>query len=121
MYFKQIVGKDGEYYASKYLLKIGYEIIERNFSCKSGEIDIICFDEKENEYVFVEVKTRTNYKYGNPAEAVDKNKQKHIWKATNYYAYKNDLENKNIRFDIIEVYEKDKIYINHLKNCEIEG
>ena len=43
-------------------------------------------------------------KFGNPVESVNKYKQKHIVNATKYYVYKNSLENKNIRFDIIEVY-----------------
>lgn len=58
--------------------------------------------------------------YGNPAEAVDKNKQKHIIDATKYYVYKNSLENQNIRFDIIEVYvNKNNKLINHIKNAFI--
>ena len=75
-----------------------------------AEIDIIAID--KNEYVFIEVKTRISNKYGNPIESVNENKIKHIIKAANYYVYKNNLESKNIRFDVIEVYigKKEKIY-----------
>ena len=70
--------------ATKYLEKQGYQIIQRNFSCKQGEIDIIAKD--KNEYVFIEVKTRQNTHYGMPCEAVHSRKQKkHIWNATKYY------------------------------------
>ncbi|MCI9177359.1 MAG: YraN family protein [Clostridia bacterium] len=111
---KQNLGKQGEEYAAQYLQTQGYQIIEKNFRCKQGEIDIIAKDKKE--YVFVEVKTRTSLQYGMPREAVNSKKQKHIWNATKYYLYKNKLENKFIRFDVIEIYQKqEKVYINHIK------
>lgn len=116
MYFKQAIGKKGEEIATKYLQSQGYQIVERNFSCKQGEIDIIGYEPKAKEYVFIEVKTRTNIHYGMPSEAVNSNKQKHIWKATKYYLYSHHLENQYIRFDVIEVYQKkDQFYINHIK------
>lgn len=108
------IGKKGEDYATKYLEEKGYQIIQRNFMCKQGEIDIIA-KEKE-EYVFIEVKTRQNLHYGMPSEAVTTKKQKHIWNATKYYIYSHKLENQYIRFDIIEVYKnKQKFYLNHIK------
>ena len=56
---RQELGKEGEDFAADYLQKQGYEIIDRNFECKQGEIDIIAKD--KNEYVFIEVKTRQNF------------------------------------------------------------
>ena len=58
---KREFGNIGEDIACKYLKNIGYRIIERNFSCKQGEIDIVAKD--KNEYVFIEVKTRKNVFY----------------------------------------------------------
>ena len=114
MYERHELGREGEEYATKYLEEKGYQIIKRNFECKQGEIDIIAKDKEE--YVFIEVKTRQNLHYGMPSEAVTKKKQKHIWKATNYYLYSHKLENKYIRFDVIEVYKKEyKFYTNHIK------
>ena len=114
MYNKQEVGKLGEDLATKYLQGSGYTILERNFRCRQGEIDIIAKDEKD--LVFIEVKTRTNLSYGNPVEAVTPIKQKHIEKATKYYLYKNKLENEYVRLDVIEVYIYEQKYkINHLK------
>lgn len=116
MYTRHELGKKGEYYATEYLRKQGYKIIERNFECRQGEIDIIA-KEKE-EYVFIEVKTRQSIKYGKPCEAVTEQKKKHIWKATNYYLYSHKLENKYIRFDVIEIYKKqNKFYIHHIKQA----
>ena len=112
----KILGNEGEEEATKYLMKNGYKIIERNFLCKQGEIDIIAKD--KNEIVFVEVKTRRSTKYGLPAEAVDENKQKHIYKAAEYYLYKNKLEKEYVRIDVIEIYYKNNSYkINHIKKA----
>lgn len=114
MYIKQEIGKLGENLATKYLEQQGYKVIERNFECKQGEIDIVAID--KNEIVFIEVKTRTNLKYGKPIDAVDKNKQKHLTKAVRYYLYSRHLENEFVRIDVIEVYlYNNKYRINHIK------
>ena len=76
MYFRQEIGKWGEILACKYLEENNYRIVERNFLCRQGEIDIVAKDSKKKELVFIEVKTRSNFKYGNPAEAVNKSKQR---------------------------------------------
>lgn len=111
-----ILGRAGEEEASQYLIKNGYKIIERNFLCKRGEIDIIAKD--KNEIVFIEVKTRKSIKYGLPAEAVNENKQKHIYKAAEYYLYQNKLEKEFVRIDVIEIYYKNDSYkINHIKKA----
>lgn len=82
---------------------------------RSGEIDIIA--EKSKEYIFIEVKTRTSKKYGMPVEAIDKNKMRHILNASQYYIFKNNLQNEFIRYDIIEVHRnKNDFLINHIKN-----
>ena len=116
MYFKQIVGKAGEEKASRYLKQKGYEIIEKNFRCREGEIDIIAKD-KNKELVFIEVKTRRTYEYGEPAEAVNLVKQKRIQKVAKYYILKNKLISKSIRFDIIEVMIGKTFYIHHIKQA----
>ena len=58
------LGKLGEKIAEKYLIKNKYTIIEKNFYSKQGEIDIIAEEKDTREIVFIEVKTRTNSKYG---------------------------------------------------------
>ncbi len=116
---KREFGNIGEEISSKYLEKIGYKIIERNFNCKQGEIDIIAKD--KNEYVFVEVKTRSNICFGIPREAVNENKQKHIYKSTKYYLHIHGLDNSFVRFDVVEIYFfKNKYKVNHLKNVNIK-
>lgn len=98
---------------------MGYEIIDRNFSCRQGEIDIIAKDKEE--YVFIEVKTRSNLCFGRPIEAVDNYKQKHIFKSTRYYLHIHKLDNAFVRFDVIEIYLVEKKYkLRHLKGVEIK-
>ena len=85
MYFRREIGIWGENLVCKYLEENNYKIIKRNFLCRQGEIDIIAKDISKNELVFIEVKTRSNFRYGNPIEAVDKNKQKRMKLAIRYY------------------------------------
>ncbi|MDO5557274.1 MAG: YraN family protein [Clostridia bacterium] len=116
MYKRHEIGRIGEDLATEFLENKGYEIIKKNFECKQGEIDIIAKD--KNEYVFIEVKTRTNGYYGKPVDAVDKIKRKHIYKSTEYYVFKNNLENEFIRIDVIQIFiRKNKVYINHIKQA----
>lgn len=115
---KQIIGKMGEEWAVTYLIEKGYTIIERNFRCRQGEIDII--GKEKEELVFLEIKTRTNKKYGEPAEALNNIKKKHIIRTIEFYLYTNQLTNEQVRVDVIEVYiynYKRKNYtINHIQN-----
>lgn len=114
MYKRHIIGKVGENLAVKYLEQIGYKVVERNFECRQGEIDIIALD--KNEIIFIEVKTRTNIKFGSPIEAVNEAKQKHLLKAVEYYLYSRNLENEFVRIDVIEMYLYNHKYkINHIK------
>ena len=116
MYKRHVVGKKGEEIAEKYLKSKHYKILEKNFSSRYGEIDIIALE--KNEIVIIEVKTRTNEEYGSPAEAVDFRKQKHLYDTAKYYLYKKNLEKELVRFDVIEIFiEKEKIIINHIKRA----
>ncbi len=116
MYFRQEIGKWGENLACEYLKGQNYQIIERNFWCRQGEIDIIAKDLAKKELVFIEVKTRSNFKYGNPVDSVNKLKQRHMKRAIYYYLHKNKLENVATRIDVLEIYlQKEKYYMNHIK------
>ena len=74
----QISGKLGEDAACKYLKKQNYQILERNYRKRYGEIDIIA--QKSNKLIFAEVKTRSGERYGTPSEAVTFSKQQKIIK-----------------------------------------
>lgn len=114
MYKRHILGKQGEEIAIYYLNKKGYKILEKNFLCRQGEIDVIALD--DNYIIFIEIKSRTNTEFGLPSESVTKKKIKKILKAASYYLYIRNLENLDVRIDAIEVYIKqEKYYINHIK------
>ena len=116
MYLRQLIGKRGEDLACDYLIKNNYTILDRNFYCYQGEIDIIAKDLEKNELVFFEVKTRTNSKFGKPVDAVNKYKKLHLFKACKYYLYKNHIYNSFVRVDVIEVFLKSNFFfINHIK------
>ena len=112
------VGAFGEDAACEYLEDNDYEILERNFSLKTGEIDIIA--QKDGCTIFVEVKTRRNNLYGEPSEAVNWNKQQHIRRTALLYLGSIDAE---MRFDVIEVFYKSSgemlkvSEINHIRNA----
>lgn len=119
MYEKHETGKIGEDIATKYLQKIGYQIIQRNFECKQGEIDIVA--KYKNEIVFIEVKTRSSALYGLPKDAVDRTKKKHIYRSAEFYIYVRHLENRPVRIDVIEIYKKQgKFKVHHIKNAITE-
>lgn len=114
------IGKYGEELAAKYLVKKGYKIIERNFRIRGGEIDIIALDDKT--LVYIEVKTRKDYSFGRPEEAVTSYKIKFLERSAKFYRNNRkslklpDLE----RIDVISI---DNIgtdtKIRHIKNITL--
>ena len=77
------LGKIGEDMAAEILRCKGYRILERNYRCRAGEIDIIA--DRYGELCFVEVKTRQGFNYGRPCEAVRYEKKKHIRSTAQQY------------------------------------
>ena len=114
MYVSHELGRIGENIIADYITKLGYKVVERNFACNQGEIDIIAKDKEE--LVFIEVKTRTDISYGEASEAVTDTKKRHLINSIKYYIYKQKLENQPIRIDVAEVYIKcGKVKINYIK------
>ena len=77
------LGDAGEDLAAAALKKQGYKILERNYVCPLGEIDLIARQGKT--YVFIEVKTRKNDRFGAPQEAVNPAKQRKLRLLADYY------------------------------------
>ena len=106
------MGRRGEDLAAEYLQSEGYTIIDRNYSCKIGEIDIIASD---GEFVaFIEVKSRADVSFGLPREAVDWRKQRTIVKVAQYWLYKNKRTGIPVRFDVVEILAGS---VNHIKDA----
>lgn len=99
--------------ATSYLLGLGYQILERNWRCKIGEIDIIAND--HDVLVFVEVKTRTGrLQFGTAFESVDWRKQNKIRKVAQLYLITHKYYRRECRFDVIAVYPESSPPIEHL-------
>jgi len=108
----QILGLNGELLAQKYLKKKKYKLLETNYRCPMGELDIIAKD--KDIVVFIEVKTRTSQKFGLPCEAVNYIKRQKIERSAKYYLNLFHLNNSASRFDVIEVLDNK---INHIMNA----
>lgn len=108
-------GKIGEKIARDYLIDKGYKILEINYKNKLGEIDIIALD--MDILTFIEVKSRTSIHYGYPYEAVNFKKQKKIMNVSMIYIKHKKIRNMQLRYDIIEVYLREKDKINHIKDA----
>ena len=112
-FYKKLLGRIGEKKAAKFLRKKGYKIIEKNYTNKIGEVDLIAL--YGDLLVFIEVKTRSNVIYGNPADAVDYNKQrKYVLMAEGYLMINPSYRDKCVRFDVFEVLNGE---INHIESA----
>ena len=98
---RHVLGKAGEEAAVHYLGQHGYQILERNYRCRFGEIDLIARDGKT--LAFVEVKTRRSLKYGPAAAAVTVQKQRHLIKASQLYLIHRKKVNEFCRFDVVTI------------------
>ena len=97
----KLLGKEGEDRAARFLEKKGYRILERNYSTRSGELDLIALH--DGVVVFVEVKTRTNAAYGAPELAVTPRKQQRMVKAALGYMKYKKLHQVPCRFDVVAI------------------
>ena len=116
------IGKRGEEIAVLFLKGLKYQILERNFRCKGGEVDIIA--KEGRTFVFVEVKTRRNLLYGVPQLAVTPFKQRQIAKAALTWLSQKRFLDFPARFDVVSILaeEAQVPVIDHIKNAfELAG
>jgi len=110
------LGIKGEKQAEEFLKKQGYKIITKNFRTPFGQIDIIASE--KNTLCFVEVKTRRNFSFGLPQEAVSSIKQKKILKVALAYLKENGLLNRRVRFDVVSILcDKNSYKINLIRGA----
>lgn len=95
------LGTFGEEKAAEFLARNGYRILARNFRSRAGELDIVA--EEDGSVVFVEVKTRSSDAFGRPEEAVNYFKRKKMIDTARYYLHRNNLANRDCRFDVVSV------------------
>ena len=109
---KRRTGTKYEQAAGFFLEQIGYEVLEYNYRCRFGEIDIIAKD--GICLVFCEVKYRSGREKGSPLEAVDNRKQQRIFRCASHYLAGRGLEDVPCRFDVIGI---EGTAVTHIKNA----
>lgn len=110
---KDTLGRRGEDLAAHYLEQRGYRLIERNWRCRQGEIDLVA--DYRGETVFVEVKTRSSVAFGHPFEAITSVKLARLRTLASAWCAQNTRSSPRIRIDAIAVIapEGDNAAIEH--------
>lgn len=106
------IGADYERMAGEYLEQLGYTVLEYNYRCRAGEIDLIA---RDGQYlVFCEVKYRADARAGSPLEAVDARKQQTIFRCAMFYLTVHHMQDIPCRFDVIGIQGGQ---VAHIKNA----
>ncbi len=109
------LGKKGEQLAVDFLLKNGYDVLDRNYRFDKAEVDIIA--KQNNTLAIIEVKTRSSTDFGNPQDFVKPKQIQRLVKAVDEYVNENGLD-VEVRFDIIAIVKEGKSFnIEHLENA----
>lgn len=95
------LGRRGEQIAEGYLQTCGYKILEKNYRCPLGEIDLVA--EEKGVLIFVEVRTLSSKNWGLPQMSINFTKQKKIIKTSLYYLSEKNMWNRTCRFDIVAI------------------
>lgn len=101
---KDAVGAYGERVAAQRLADAGYEVLDRNWRCDAGELDIVARDPVAGEIVFVEVKTRSGGAFGHPAEAVVGAKLARLRRLAARWLAEHDVHAAGVRIDVVAVW-----------------
>jgi len=116
--YKKQVGDKGEKLAEDFLKRKGFNIIQRNYRCKLGEIDIIA--EQDDVIVFVEVRTKRTESFGIPQSSITSGKISRITKTALSYIQEKELFDRSCRFDVIAITFPQKSKepnIEHIENA----
>ncbi|MEV8266326.1 YraN family protein [Microbacterium sp. NPDC076911] len=118
---KDLFGRAGEDRAARYLQSLGYAVLERNWRCTAGEIDLVVG--RANELVIVEVKTRRSERFGHPFEAIDAAKRARLWRLGNAWVaqHRRQAQGRQMRIDAIGVTGADPetALLEHLEDVDV--
>lgn len=115
---RALLGRWGEKYCEKFLKTRGLKTLTRNFSCRSGEIDLV-MAEPDGSLVFVEVKTRADESYQPAETAVNHAKRDKLFSAAKYFLATQNIEGRPCRFDVVTIIlnPSGPMQIRHYKNA----
>jgi putative endonuclease len=111
----KLLGRTGEDRAARFLIDRGYRILERNYSTRSGEIDLIALH--QGTVAFIEVKTRSNDAFGAPELAVNHRKQQRMIKAALGYIRSRKLHQVPCRFDVVAISTASEQQVELIQNA----
>ncbi|MBN1975443.1 MAG: YraN family protein [Sedimentisphaerales bacterium] len=115
---RKLLGRWGERRCEKFLKAQGLKTLARNFSCKTGEIDLVMID-FEGCIVFVEVRTKTDEKFSDVESSITPAKKEKLKSAAKYFIASHNIENRPFRFDIVAIVLglQGKPQIRHYENA----
>lgn len=99
--FRLSLGERGEMVAWNYLRHHGYKILEKNYRCKAGEIDVVAT--KNGRWAFIEIKTRSQDAFGRPEEAVGETKQQKLVHLAQWYLKEKNQFHVPVTFDVLAI------------------
>ncbi|UCF16295.1 MAG: YraN family protein [Phycisphaerales bacterium] len=114
---RKLLGQWGEKRCEKFLKRKGLKTLTRNFTCKTGEIDLIMVD-ADRTLVFVEVKTRADESFSPSESAITSTKKTKMIRTARYFLASNEIEDRPLRFDVVTIIlgRKGPAQIKHYKN-----
>ena len=115
---KKLLGQWGEKRCERFLKRKGFRTLARNFSCKSGEIDLVMVD-SDGGIVFVEVKTRADEKFAPAETVITSAKKARLNRAGRYFLATHNIENRPFRFDVVIIVlgQAGPVQIRHYENA----
>jgi putative endonuclease len=113
-----MLGQWGERYCEKFLKRKGLKTLTRNFSCKTGELDLVMVD-TDGTIVFVEVRTKVGSDFAAPEDSITASKKTKLLRTARYFLATNKIEYRPFRFDIVAIVldKSAQPKINHYKNA----
>ena len=99
---RKLLGRWGEKRCEKFLKKKGFRKLARNFSCKTGEIDLVMVD-SDGVIVFVEVKTRADDNFASAEDVITPAKKARLLRAARYFLATHKIEDRPFRFDVVTI------------------
>jgi putative endonuclease len=114
---RERLGRWGEKQSEKFLKRQGLKILTRNFSCKTGELDLVMVD-TDGTIVFIEVRTKAGSDFATPEDSITKPKKTRLLRTARYFLATNKITDRPYRFDIVAIVlnESAQPQINHYKN-----
>ena len=115
---RELLGQWGEKRSQRFLKRKGLKTLTRNFSCKTGEIDLIMVD-TDRTIVFVEVRTRADETFGSAESSITFAKKAKLLRTARYFLATHDIDNRPFRFDVVTIVlgQKGPLQIRHYENA----